>query len=222
MYIPCTLHIYHSINCSIQITADPSRGPPTANTGFRIGSITKVFTSLMMLMLRDTGKLKSIDDNITNYLPEFSIQNPFQTHRGVTFRQLSSHMSGLPRNPPCPGLFETGCNLSYSQIYDNLAKMRLMFPPGTQPEYSNLGFGLLGRVLEKIQGPTWEEQVEETVIKPLKMNNTGNAFTPDAIKKLAVGYYSDGREACKSVGVVECIAAIPLYILRYPKCLHGL
>lgn len=100
--------------------------------------------------------------------------------------------------------------------------MRLMFPPGTQPEYSNLGFGLLGRVLEKIQGPTWEEQVEETVIKPLKMNNTGNAFTPDAIKKLAVGYYSDGREACKSVGVVECIAAIPLYILRYPKCLHGL
>ena len=150
---------------------------------------------LMTLMLRDAGKLKSLDDNVTAYLPEFSIQNPFQTKRGITFRQLSSHMSGLPRNPPCPGLFVTGCNLTDSQIYNNLAKMRLMFPPGMQPEYSNLGFGLLGRVLEKIQGPTWEKQVAEMVFKPLKMTNSGNYFTPETIKKLAVGYYSDGTEA---------------------------
>ena len=175
--------------------ADPSRGPPTANTGFRIGSITKVFTALMMLMLRDSGKLKSLDDNITHYLPEFSIQNPFQTHRGITFQQLSSHMGGLPRNPPCPGLFDTGCNLSYAELYDNLSKMRLMFPPGTQPAYSNLGFGLLGRVLEKIQGPTWEEQVAETVFKPLVMNNSGNSFTPETVKNIAVGYYPDGTKA---------------------------
>ena len=179
------------------LCADPDRGSPTANTRFRIGSITKVFTVLMTLMLRDTGKLKSLDDNITNYMPEFTIQNPFRTHRGVTFRQLSSHMSGLPRTPPCPGIFEVGCNLSYSQIYDNLAKMRLMFPPGTQPEYSNLGFGLLGRVLEKIQGPTWEDLAEEMVFKPLKMTNSGNSFTPGSTKDLAVGYYPDGKEASK-------------------------
>ena len=108
-------------------------------------------------------------------------------------------MSGLPRNPPCPGLFDTGCNISYSQIYENLAKMKLMYPPGTQPEYSNLGFGLLGRVLEKIQGPTWEEQVEEMVFKPLKMTNSGNSFTPGSVKNLAVGYYPDGTEASMQV-----------------------
>ena len=149
----------------------------------------------MSLMLRDSGKLGSLDAEITDYLPQFSIQNPFQTKRGITFRQLSSHMSGLSRNPPCPGLFETGCNLSYSQLYDNLSKMRLMFPPGMQPEYSNLGFGLLGRVLEKIQGPTWEDQVAEMVFKPLNMTNSGNSYTTESIKNLAVGYYSDGTEA---------------------------
>ena len=149
----------------------------------------------MTLMLRDSGMLKSLDDNITNYLKEFSIQNPYQTRRGITFRQLSSHMSGLPRNAPCPGIFDTGCNLSYEKIYENLSKMKLMWPPGFQPEYSNLGFGLLGRVLEKIQGPTWEDQVRKMVFEPLAMNNSGNSFTPETIKNLAVGYYSDGSKA---------------------------
>ena len=73
--------------------------------------------------------------------------------------------------------------------------MKLMWPPGFQPEYSNLGFGLLGRVLEKIQGPTWEDQVQKMVIEPLTMNNSGNSFTPETIKNLAVGYYSDGSKA---------------------------
>lgn len=184
-----------SISRGYFFPVEPDRGPPTGNTGFRIGSITKVFTALMSLMLRDSGMLKSLDDNVTNYLPEFSIQNPFQTHRGITFRQLSSHMSGLPRNAPCPGIFDTGCNLSYEKIYENLSKMKLMWPPGFQPEYSNLGFGLLGRVLEKIQGPTWEDQVQKMVFEPLAMNNSGNSFTPETIKNLAVGYYSDGSKA---------------------------
>ena len=149
----------------------------------------------MTLMLRDSGELKSLDDNVTNYLPQFRVQNPFQTRRGITFRQLSSHMSGLPRNPPCPGLFDTGCNLTDAQIYDNLSEMKLMFPPGTQPEYSNLGFGLLGRVLQMVRGPPWEEQVAQMVFKPLKMTNSGNSFTPEAVENLAVGYYPDGTAA---------------------------
>ena len=146
-------------------------------------------------MLRDAGLLKSLDDNVTTYLPEFSIQNPFQTQRGVTFRQLSSHMSGLPRNAPCPGIFDTGCSLPYDKIYENLSKMKLMFPPGFQPEYSNLGFGLLGRALEKVQGSSWEEQVVKMVFDPLAMNNSGNFFTPETIRNLAVGYYSNGAKA---------------------------
>lgn len=146
----------------------------------------------MTLMLRDAGSLHSIDEDITNYLPQFKIQNPFQTARGITFRQLMSHMSGLPRNPPCPGLFITGCNLTDQQIYSNAAQVELMFPPGEQPAYSNFGFGLLGRVLEKIKGPTWEGQLQDMVLTPLRMNNSGTTFTPATTKNLAVGYSSDG------------------------------
>ena len=146
-------------------------------------------------MLRDSGELRSLDANITDYLPEFSVINPYQTRRGITFRQLSSHMSGLPRNPPCPGLFDTGCNLSYDKIYDNLSKMRLSVPPGSQPGYSNLGFGLLGRVLGKIGGSPWEDLVQRMVIEPLAMSNSGNTFTAESLKNLAVGYYPDGTKA---------------------------
>ena len=158
----------------------------------------------MSLMLRDSGELRSLDDNITAYLPQFSIKNPFQTRRGITFRQLSCHMSGLSRNPPCPGIFDTGCNLTDDQIYENLSKLKLMFPPGFQPEYSNLGFGLLGRVLQTIRGPPWEAQVAQMVLKPLNMTNSGNSFTPDVVKNMAVGYYPDKTIASESVNLFFC------------------
>ena len=183
------------------VRTDPGRGPPTGDTGFRIGSITKVFTALMMLMWRDRGLLPSLDADITTYLPEFKIVNPYQTQRGITFRQLASHMAGLPRNAPCKGIFTTGCNITDEQMYKNLATIELLQPPGSQPSYSNLGFGLLGRVLERVRGPTatWEAQLRLAILDPLNMTNSGNKFTPEAMNKLAVGYYPDGSIAGQAV-----------------------
>lgn len=149
----------------------------------------------MALMWRDRRLLPSLDDDITTYLPEFKIINPYQTQRGITFRQLASHMAGLPRNPPCKGLFSTGCNITDKQMYTNLATLELMYPPGLQPSYSNLGFGLLGRVLERMKGPTWELELREAILDPLNMTNSGNTFTPSAVSRLAVGYYPDGAVA---------------------------
>lgn len=147
-------------------------------------------------MMRDSGHVKSLDDDITLYYPEFKVQNPFQTERGITFRQLMSHMSGLGRNTPCPGIFVTGCNLSDSEILKNLAKMRLMYPPGTQPAYSNLGFGLLGKVLTQIsEEKTWDDLLTKMILRPLGMQNTGNSFVKYDPKKMAIGYYPDGRVA---------------------------
>ena len=159
-------HIQHTTHTH---TLDPSRGPPTGSTAFRIGSITKLFTALMMLQLRDEALLRSLDEDVTAYNKEFSVVNPFETDRGVTFRQLSSHMGGLPRETPCKDIFIHGCYDSDEEIYGNLAKLKLLYPPGQIPSYSNLGFGLLGRTLQKIEGPTWEEQVEKKVLKPLGM-----------------------------------------------------
>ena len=180
---------------------DPSRGDPDGDTAFRIGSITKVFTALMMLMSRDGtlegNQLPSLDEDITKYLPELKIQNPFQTKRGITFNQLSSHMAGLPRETPCPNMFLQGCNLSYDKIYDNLAEMELEFPPGQEPQYSNLGFAILGRTLEKFLGTSWEEALPKAILQPLGMKNSGNKFTPESIEHLAVGYSHLGTVASK-------------------------
>ena len=106
-------------------------------------------------------------------------------------------MSGLPRETPCPDIFIRGCNLTYAEIYDNLAKLALMSPPGLKPSYSNLGFAALGRTLEKIQGPNWEDQVQQQVLKPLGMTHSGNSFTPEVLEYLAVGYTPDGTAASK-------------------------
>lgn len=174
---------------------DPSRGAPTADSGFRIGSITKPLTALMALMLRDSKQLRSLDADITEYLPEFSIINPFKTNRGVTVRQLMSHMSGLPRETPCANMFISGCNLSYDDVYKNLANIELMYPPGQQPAYSNLGFSLVGRVLEKITNAKWEDSIKKMVFDQLGMTTSGNTFTSDDIEKLALGYYANGTQA---------------------------
>lgn len=146
--------------------------------------------------MRDSGHIKSLDDDIKHYYPQFSVINPFQTKRGITFKQLMSHMSGLGRNPPCPGLFESGCNLSDSQMDRNIAGMRLMYPPGTQPAYSNLGFGLLGKVLVHVaRESSWDELLAKMIVQPLGMENTGSSLKDVDPVKTAVGYYPDGSVA---------------------------
>ena len=144
--------------------------------------------------MRDKGTIKSLDDDITDYYPQFNIINPFKqnSQRGITFRQLMSHMSGLPRNSPCKGIFDTGCNISDDQMLQNIAKMRLMYPPATQPAYSNFGFGLLGKVLAHMEKSSWDELLSRMITKPLKMENTGNSFEQNTT---AVGYYPDGSVA---------------------------
>lgn len=149
----------------------------------------------MTLILRDQRSLRSLNANVSEYLTEFSIKNPFKTKRGVTFRQLMSHMSGLPRATPCEDIFVTGCNLTDKDIYKNLADLELLYPPGEQPLYSNLGFGLLGRALEKVTKSRWEQAVKQIVFDPLGMTNSGNNFTFVNMEKLAYGYYPDGAQA---------------------------
>lgn len=125
--------------------------------------------ALQTLIMRDNGiYFCSLDDDIKNYYP-------FQTERGITFRQLLSHMSGLGRNAPCEGIFDFGCNISDAQMNKNIAGMRLMYPPGTQPAYSNLGFGLLGKVLTRIASESsWDALLTRLITGPLGMENTGN------------------------------------------------
>ena len=166
------------------------------HTTFRIASITKVFTALMTLQYRDQNHL-SLDDALSKHLPEFRIQNPFETTRSITLRQLASHMAGLPVNAPCEDIAH-GCNMSYDKLYDNIAKLQLIAPPGQAPRYSNLGFGALGRALEKVDGSlSWEDLLQKLILDPLEMKSSGVNFTEQVKESLAIGYNSDGTEAGK-------------------------
>ena len=89
--------------------ADPESGLPDGNTAYRIGSISKVFTTLLALFYRDQG-LWHLDDVVEKYIPHFSVVNPFRTRRGITLRQLASHMGGLSREAPCAGTYDNGCH----------------------------------------------------------------------------------------------------------------
>ncbi|KAL3687399.1 hypothetical protein R1sor_013708 [Riccia sorocarpa] len=141
-------------------------------TKFRVASITKTFTALGALMLRDQGLL-SLDDTVKTHLPEFSIINPYDDHE-VTLRELMGHVAGLPRD--LCNLEHLQCGSNETEILEQVAGMKLVRPPwSNEPAYSNLGLSLLGHAWEKATSPrvSWEEFVVERILKPLGMNNSG-------------------------------------------------
>jgi D-alanyl-D-alanine carboxypeptidase len=176
------------------------------DTPFRIGSISKLFTTIMMLQLKEAGTI-DINAPITEYYPAFSVQNPFSGEGiGPTNNLLSTHMSGLPRGEidslscrfsrflltcpevPCTFMYAYGCPEPASVILSRVANLSLVLPPGLHPSYSNLGFALLGRGLEGVGGGSWESRVVSRVIEPLHMNNTGHNLTSMVCNQLQCIY----------------------------------
>ena len=121
-----------------------SKTPADKQTVYRVGSITKVFTALAMMQLRDAGKL-DLDDPIEKYLPEFKIKSRFPNARPVTFRQVASHYSGLPTEAPLPYSFQDVPVFPRTEeLIVSLANSELQVPVNTQSIYSNLGYNILG------------------------------------------------------------------------------
>lgn len=157
----------------------------TQDTVFRIGSITKVFTDLMLFHLRDAGKV-DLEAQVTSIAPDYApIPHPgFATARGASLADLGSHMAGLPRSSPCNAV---NCTATIAEQLALLRNYTLISPPGTSPSYSNAGFAFLGRFLEPLAGATWEEYLSSEVLKPLGMAST--SFQPPAdTTTLAYGY----------------------------------
>lgn len=163
---------------------------PDGNTVYRIGSITKIFTVLLVYKLYEGGVIGSIDDPLSKYIPEFTIRNPF-TSDNITLREIASQMSGLPREAPCIHHCE-GTNST-----EQLALLRnrsLILPPWKMPSYSNLGYALLGRLLtERVLNTTFETWIQEEILGPLGMKNTGFEITPEIERNTAFPY-GDNRQ----------------------------
>ena len=165
--------------------------PATADTVYRIGSVSKLFTDIGVMQLVERGAL-NLDAPITEYLPDFHPKNPFGAP--ITLRQLMSHQSGLLREPPVGNYFETS-EPSLAQTVRSLNDTELVYPPGTHVKYSNAAIGVVGYVLEKKSGVPFAKYLKSAVLTPFGMQHS--SFEPESalIRNLAKAemWSYDGR-----------------------------
>lgn len=145
--------------------------PNTPETVFRLASVTKQFTAMAIMQLHERGLLR-IDAPIGDYLPELSYGGE------VTVRHLLTHTSGLGSSE------EEG----------------LEFAPGERTSYSNAGYRLLGRIVEKVAGVPYEAYLRQNILGPLGMMSTGYEHAGEVIRNRASGYSADGRGGYRNTG----------------------
>ena len=140
----------------------------TTDTKFDIGSINKDFTAVAILQLAEKGLL-NLDDKIGKYLNQF----PKDVLEKVTIRQLLTHTSGFGDYFMIPGVIPKLPELTtVDKIIATFKEEPLLFEPGTDRQYSNAGFAVLGAVIENISGTNYFDYVDKNILAPLKMNNT--------------------------------------------------
>jgi len=178
---------------TLGVTALGTGTPIKPSSEFEIGSISKVFTSLALADMVVRGQV-SLDDPIQAYLPE-GVKAPERDGKPITLRLLAGQRSGLPR---MPGNFAPKdpsnpyADYDTTRMYAFLSGYALPRDPGAQYEYSNFGVGLLGTLLARKDGGSWEALVRRRVLEPLGMSTTMVQLTPDARARLALGH-ADGR-----------------------------
>jgi len=172
--------------------ADPEREvAATAETVYRVASVSKLFTALTVMQLVERGVL-DLDAPITTYLPDFRPENPFDTP--ITLRQLHSHRSGLVREPPVGHYFDP-TEPSVEATVMSLNETALVYPPQTRTKYSNAAVSVAGLVVERTQGEPFADYVQHALIDPLGLKKTSFLPRPDLRSDLGTGYMwtYDGR-----------------------------
>ncbi|WP_080058104.1 serine hydrolase [Spirosoma aerolatum] len=161
----------------------------TPDTKFRLGSITKQFTSMLIMQLVEKGKIK-LDGKVTDYLPDY----PKATGDKVTIHHLLTHTSGIPSYTGFPDFFEKMSRDPYTPdaFVKKFSDMPLEFEPGSTFSYDNSGYFLLGVIIEKVTGKSYAEVLQEAILKPLQMLNTGYDLADPIIPKRASGYEKRG------------------------------
>jgi CubicO group peptidase (beta-lactamase class C family) len=183
---------WHSPNVSVGIVRDGAlthsahvgaarldpRVPATDDTPFMIGSVTKTLTAVLVMSLRDEGRL-DLDDALDRFLPG-------RAHGEVTVRLLLSHLSGLQREP-VGRMWESLVAPDTGDLLGQLDQAERVLAPGLAFHYSNLAYALLGQVVEVVTAAPWERVVAERILTPLSMSRTG--LIPPADR--ALGYFVD-------------------------------
>jgi len=162
--------------------------PLDGSTVFEIGSVTKVFTALLLAEMVQKGEVE-LNAPVTKYLPA-DVRVPQHNGHSITMADLATHTSGLPFMPDIVPLYNdpVAAKQARAQLYDFLAHYELKRDPGADWDYSNLGYWLLGEALASRSGMSYEELVQKRVLDPLRLTHTRFEL-PAAMKpQLAPGH----------------------------------
>jgi len=158
--------------------------PATAETVYRVGSVSKMFTDVAVMQLVEQGAI-DIDASVQTYVPEFNPTN--DTGTPITLRQLMSHRSGIIREPPAGHYFDdTGTDLAATVA--SMAGTPQIYLPTARTKYSNAGIAVVGYALEKTQGEPFADYVKRSVLEPLGMTQSAFSPEPAIVANLADAY----------------------------------
>lgn len=160
--------------------------PMETENVFEIGSMTKQFTAISILMLMEKGKL-NLDDDITKFIPDYPTNG-----NEITIHHLLTHISGIKSYTSLKGLNEISKqDLAPSALVDFFKNEPMDFAPGEEFKYNNSGYVLLGYIIEIITGESYADFIEVQIFKKLNMTASKYASNRDVIQNRASGYQND-------------------------------
>ena len=165
--------------------------PADADSLFRVGSVSKLFTDLAVLNLAENGSI-DLDADVRGALPDFS---PGDGGARISLRQLMAHRAGLVREPLVGHYFDDTAPTLAATVA-SLNGVPLVFAPGERQKYSNAGIAVVGRVLEERAGKSFAEAVTERVLAPLGLGSSWFSLAEAQTERIAAGamWSYDGRE----------------------------
>ena len=169
-----------------------TKAPVDADTVFRIASMTKSFTALCIMRLRDDGKL-SLDDPAERYVPELAgLVYPTADSPRITIRHLLSHAEGFPEDNPWGDRQLAATDAGMAALMTR--GIPFSTAPGTAYEYSNYGFAILGRIVANVSGQPYRRYLRANILEPLGMKSTTLEAAEVPPERLAHGYRLEGSE----------------------------
>jgi CubicO group peptidase (beta-lactamase class C family) len=180
--------LVHSGGCGVRSTGPAGDGPvPDADTVFRIASMTKSFTATLLMLLRDRGLLR-LDDPAGRYVPELTgLSSPSADCPPISIRHLMTMTAGFTTDDPWGDRQQGLDPAEFSRLLASGA-VRPGWAPGTRFEYSNLGYAILGKVIESVCGTGYPDAIRAHVLGPLGLNQTGYEADEVDPDRLARGY----------------------------------
>ena len=199
--------------------------PNTPDTKFRLGSITKQFTATLIMQMVEQGKI-DLEAPVTRYLPDY----PARTGDRIKIHHLLNHTSGIVGYTEIPSFGETA-RKAYAPVkfLDFFSKLDLLFEPGSRYSYSNSAYFLLGAILEKVSGLSYQTLLRERIFAPLVMNDSGYDSTGPLLMKRAAGYDKEFDGSYTNTGYLDMtqpFSAGSLYstaedLYRWDQALYG-